>query len=223
MHSPRRFFALAFILLATLVSVSVVHGLWTDRWDAKTGQPCPLELEQMPVIVGGWEGKTVEEPSRQQILAEGTNNYLVRRYVNHGDGAVATVLLTHGRPGPLVMRHLPTECYLASGYELVGEPKRFRSQSSDKQVDEFWVGTFKKSSDVLPVTVRVYWSWTGTGLWQTPERPRLTFARYSVIYKLYVSQNLRSENEEFEGAPAHDLIKELTSAMRGSIFSSNRP
>jgi hypothetical protein len=223
MLGSRRFFALAVILIATLVSVSVVHGIWTDRWVAKTGMPSPLDLEKIPVIAGGWEGKTVEGPSAQQILADGTNNYLVRRYVNHADGALVNVLMTHGRPGPLVMRHLPTECYLASGYELVGEPKRFLSPSSDKQVDEFWVATFKKTTDVVPVTVRVYWSWSADGLWQIPERPRVTFAPYPVIYKLYVTQNLRSENEEFEGAPAHDLIKELTSAMRGSIFSSVRP
>ena len=219
MLSPSRFVALTLILLGSLLSVGFVHGLWTDRWSSRTGQKI-LEMEKLPLIIGAWEGKPVHQDSDEQVFPD-PDTFLVRRYVNHNDGTAATVMLTRGRPGPMVIRHLPTECYPSSGYELVGEPKRFLSQSPDTNApDQFWVATFKKGADDFPVSVRVYWSWSGTGHWQAPERPRVTFARHWMLYKLYVVQGIRDENEESEGAPVHDLIKELTSAMRSSIFSS---
>jgi hypothetical protein len=219
MLCPRRFIALTLILLATLLSVGFVHGLWTDRWISRTSQKI-LEMEKLPLIVGAWEGKPVHQDADEQVFPD-PGTFLMRRYVNHNDGTAASVMLTRGRPGPMAIRHLPTECYPSSGYQLVGQPKRFLSPSPDNKVpDQFWVATFKKGADDFPVSVRVYWSWSATGLWQAPDRPRVTFARHWMLYKLYVVQNIRDENEESEGAPVHDLIKELTSAMRSSIFSS---
>jgi hypothetical protein len=218
MLCPRRFVALAFIILATLLSVGFVHGLWTDRWSSMTASQ--EIMEKLPLSLGAWEGKPFHQDSDEQIFPD-PSIFLLRRYVNHDDGTAASVMLTRGRPGPMVMTHLPTDCYPNSGYDLVGQPKRFRSQSLDSKIpDEFWVATFKKGADDFPVSVRVYWSWSATGQWQTPDRPRVTFARHWVLYKLYVVQTIRDENEELESAPVHDLIKELTSAIRSSIFSS---
>jgi hypothetical protein len=223
MPYPRRFVALAFIFLATLLSVGVVHGLWIERWSSRTSSQEILEMNNLPLSVGAWEGKSLSQGSDEQIFPD-SSKFLLRRYVNHGDqynGAAASVMLTRGRPGPMVTLHLPIHCYPSAGYDLVGPPKRFLSQSPDSAVpDEFWVATFKKGADDFPVTVRVHWSWSATGQWQTPDRPRMTFSRYWVLYKLYVVQNIRDEDEESEAAPVHDLIKELTRAMRSSIFSA---
>jgi hypothetical protein len=215
---PYRFVGLTIVLLATLVGVGFTHGLWTERW-ASSAQEI-LELENVPLTAGRWQGTTIEDKSSEQAFGN-VNHYLLRRYVNRYDGTVGTVLLTRGRPGPMLIKHLPTECYISAGYELVGKPKRYISQIDDKASDEFWVATFKKNSGTIPVVVRVYWSWSGTGEWQIPDRPRFTFAKFPMLYKLYVIQNLPTENEPLEGAPIHDLIKELSTSMRGSIFASD--
>ena len=220
MRCPRQFIALALILLATLLSVGFVHGLWTDRWPSGTAGQEISEMEKLPLNVGAWEGKPLHPDSEEQITQE-LGNFLLRRYVKHNDGTAASVMLTYGRTRPMILAHLPTECYPNTGWNLVGQPKHFRSQSLDNKVpDEFWVATFKKSADDFPASVRVYWSWSATGQWLAPDRPRMTFARYWMLYKLYVVHPIRDENEEIEGAPVHDLIKELTSAMRGSVFAS---
>jgi hypothetical protein len=142
------------------------------------------------------------------------------RYVNRTDGTAVQVMLTRGRPGPMVIRHLPTECYVSSGFELVEQPKRYFSESPGKVADEFWVATFKKSAEVVPTIVRVYWSWTGTGRWSTPPQPRLTFAHEHVLYKLYVVRPLLHENDELEDSPVHNFIKVFTDSMRESFFPS---
>jgi hypothetical protein len=221
MLSPRRFIALVFILLVTLLSVGVVQGLWTDRWVSRIASQEELaaEMEKIPLNVGAWEGKAVQE-NPDYHPQDAANNYVKRRYVSHTDGTVASIMITRGRPGPIVIKHLPTECYPSSGYQLVGEPKRYLSDSDGKVPDEFWVATFKKSNEIVPTSVRIYWSWSGSGQWQIPDRPRMTFARYPVLYKLYVVRILVNENEELEGAPVHDLIKELTRAMRLSFFAA---
>ena len=120
---PQRFVALAVILLATFLSVGFVHGLWTDRWVSKTASHEALvaEMEKVPLNIGKWEGQTVQDnPDYRPI--DDANSYVVRRYINKADGSGASVMITRGRSGPLVIKHLPTECYPSSGYELVGEP-----------------------------------------------------------------------------------------------------
>src|SRR6266852_4737772 len=204
---PARFAVLAFALISTLVSVGVVHGLWTNRWGAGFAGQDISDMEKLPLEIGPWEGQTIEDEVTKQLRA-GSNNFLSRRYVNHTDGTVACVMLTRGRPGPMVIKHLPTECYESNGYQLVVRPKRHLTNG--KVPDQFWYATFKKTTDVIPIVQRVYWSWSATGQWQTPENPRLTFARYPVLYKVYVVQTLVNENEPpYEGAPVHDLIEDL--------------
>jgi hypothetical protein len=219
MVSPRRFIALVFIVLAAFLSVGVVHGLWTERWASigPSHDELAAEIEKVPLRLGSWEGKT-EEISSHPLMA-GATNYALRRYVNHADGTVAKVMLTRGRPGPMVIRHLPTECYVSNGYELVDGPKQFLSENPGKAADEFWVATFKKTTDVAPWIVRVYWSWTGDGRWRTPDRPRMTFASHHMLYKLYVVRPLPNENDEAESSPVHAFIKDLTGAMRESFFT----
>lgn len=222
MSSKRRFVILALVLLGTFLSVGLVHGLWTERWISRRASQEELyaEMEKVPLTLGAWDGKPADEDTMRTPI-DAANNYALRRYVNRNDGAVVTMMLTRGLPGPLVLRHLPTECYPSNGFETIAEPTRYVATNPDgKPADEFYVATFKKS-DVTPFAVRVYWSWSATGRWQTPERPRMAFASYPMLYKLYVTRVLPKENEAFEGSVVHDFIKELTNAMRQSFFVGN--
>jgi len=219
MLHPQRFITLAIILLATLVSVGFVQGIWTERWVVRDDSKEIIELEKVPLTVGSWDGKTIEDAPSHPLLPD-ASNCIQRRYVNRLDGTVATMMITRGLPGPMVIKHLPTECYVSNGYELVDGPNKFFSDRTDSKVpDEFWVSTFKKTKDLVPVTVRVYWSWSGDGQWQAPDRPRFTFARFPMLYKLYVIKALNDEKESFDNAPVHDLIQNLTQEMRRSFFT----
>src|SRR5690242_5383246 len=106
-------------MLVTLLGVGFVHGLWTGRWDSGLASGEMLELEKVPLVVGAWEGKAIQEDAARDVLPD-PENFLFRRYVNHSNGNVASIMLTRGRPGPMVIKHLPTECYVSSGYEMVG-------------------------------------------------------------------------------------------------------
>lgn len=222
MHSIR-FVALTLILLATLVGIGIAHGLRTDRWASEVSNASELQaLEKMPAQIGNegelgsWQGKTIHRDNLREALPDESTT-MVRRYVSRENESVA-VLLTRGRSGPMVIKHLPTECYPSSGYDIVGSPKRYLTKH--QPADEFWVATFKKSNQAFPLVVRVYWSWSADGRWQTPDQPRLTFARHATLYKLYVVQDIPNENVTFEGSPVHDFIDKFTDAMRSSFFVS---
>jgi hypothetical protein len=220
MAFPGRCIVLSFVVLASFLSVGFVHGLWTDRWVSRGASHDELvaEMEKVPLTFGAWEGKTVYVSSHP-LLPDATN-FALRRYVNQKDGTALQVMLTRGRPGPMVIKHLPTECYPSSGFEVVEPPKRFFSEATGKVTDEFWVATFKKTAEVVPTIVRVYWSWTGTGRWQTPPQPRIAFAHDRVLYKLYVVRPLLHEDDEVEASPVHDFIRVFGDAMRKSFFPS---
>src|SRR4051794_5686375 len=113
MVANRRFYFTFVLVAATLVGLGIVHGLWTDRWGALiASDQLAAHLDQVPMTVGAWEGKPIEGSQTALPLAERTST-LVCRYVNQQDGNTVSVLLNCGRPGPMVIKHLPTECYVS--------------------------------------------------------------------------------------------------------------
>jgi hypothetical protein len=46
-----------------------------------------------------------------------------------------------------------------------------------------------------PVEQEVFWSWSADGRWLTPNYPRLTFASYPILYKLYVVRTLGDDEK----------------------------
>jgi Protein of unknown function (DUF3485) len=216
MAYPVRFYVLTATVLVALLGVGIAHGFWTNRWASdQLSDEQMAEMEQLGLRIGGWEGRTIPREQVREALAD-TTECMQRRYVNPLDGSSCAVLLTRGRPGPMVIKHLPTECYPSSGFAIVGEPKRFLT--NNKIPDEFWVATFKKTTEAFPLTVQVYWSWSGDGQWRVPEQPRLAFAKFHSIYKMYVVQTLVNENEPMERAPIHEFIAALTNDARTTIF-----
>jgi hypothetical protein len=48
---------------------------------------------------------------------------------------------------------------------------------------------FRKEPSAVPLHIRTYWSWFGSGSWQVPTSPRVAFARQSRLFKMYVTQS----------------------------------
>ena len=168
----------------------------------------------MPLTIGRWEAKTVQDKSVQQVFGD-SHSYLLRRYLNQSDGTAATMMAdARALPGPMLIqafthRVLPQFRLRVSG---ATEALYFPKVQDNGQSDEFWVATFKKTTDAIPMVVRVYWSWTATGGVASTLSVHVSRSqkRYPMLYKLYVIQNIANENAPFDGAPVHDLIKELT-------------
>lgn len=218
---PTRFVVLTATLLIALIGVGIVHGFWTNRWASdQVSDEQMAAMENLGRLIKAkndtvaWEGKDIPREQVREALVDSTK-CLQRRYTNLIDGNSCSVLLTRGRPGPMVIKHLPTECYPSSGFELVGAPKRYLTS---KASDEFWVATFKKTAEAFPLTVRVYWSWSGDGHWRAPDQPRMAFAKFQSIYKLYVIQTVSNDDDAAGREQIQDFVAALTDATRKDLF-----
>lgn len=198
-------YASAFFLVALS---GVVHGLWTGRWGHSADlQAAAARCDGVALNLGDWEGEPAPVNARQLAIAE-VAGYLSRRYVNRLTGQTVSVLLLCGRPGPMSV-HNPEICYQGAGFQLVGkqEQRRTEPDAAGGQA-EFWTARFSRPG-VPPEVIRIFWSWRDKGPWVAPANARLTFARSSHLYKLYVVRHLASPDELLEGDPCLDLLQVL--------------
>lgn len=231
------------LLLASMFGLGgYVHGILTDRFPQGVPEDIAARFEQIPMTIGDWQGIAVKDDLGGAIKLGHDRNFQ-RQYVNQKDGTSVNVLVTSGRPGPMVVQHLPTECYPCAGYETAEQPKRFllghskRTATSGKSekdaelavesgastkdsgaADDFFVARFKKMREEGPLNVRVYWSWTGDGVWKTPENPRIEFAGVKTLYKVYFARTMADESETFDGSPVHAFMQAMCKEMRDSVF-----
>ena len=114
--------------------------------------------------------------------------------MNRTTGAAVGLLVTCGRPSGMVIEHNPKECYKQLGFEEVGEGRKVSAGPADARGD-FYAHTFVKAAPTGTTRVRVLWAWGDGRGWSFPDRPRVAFARKPVLYKLYVTRDLLSEDE----------------------------
>jgi hypothetical protein len=80
--------------------------------------------------------------------------------------------------------HTPDICYAAAGYRIGGSQEHVGPYFEG---NDFWAATFVKTDTVLPQQLLVLWSWSRDGSkWSAPERPRVDYARFPSVYKLYI-------------------------------------
>jgi hypothetical protein len=73
---------------------------------------------------------------------------------------------------------------------------------------------------VVPQRLRICWSWNGSGKWEAPANPRLAFARYSALCKLYVITDVSSSKNSSpsdEHKTAEDLLRQLLPALQSEL------
>jgi hypothetical protein len=202
--------------LTVVIAAGVVHGLWTDRWVAAE-QPtsAAARLDQLPMVLGDWEGQTVEIDARD---LESIAGYLSRRYVNRRDHDEVSVFLVCGRSGPVAI-HTPDLCYAASGYEVGPRTVYAAPQDPDRPAAEFFTAQCKKTKATGQTQLRIFWSWYAGGAWRVAENPRLTFVRNPVLYKLYLVHKTVSASAPFAEDPCNDLMKHLLPELERTVFS----
>jgi len=193
--------------LATVIGTGLVHGYWTGRWETDSQrEQAAMPLEEIAFDLGDWHGVDREPASR---APEPMLGYLYRLYKNRKTGAVVYLSLVYGRHGPVSI-HTPGVCYDASGFR-VGERSRFTAPGTT--ADFFTADAVKKRSDNQTVQ-RILWSWNAGGRWQVADSPRLTFARYPTLYKLYLVREMNAAGEPFDDDPCMDLLKLLLPEMQ---------
>jgi hypothetical protein len=207
------------IAFVIVIVSGVVHGLWTDRW----GPPAEIDaaakrLHEANLLrdLGDWQG-TKFDVDKKQLDQAGIPGSLGRRYKNKVTGAEVTMVLVCGR-SMKVAAHTPDVCYPNAGFVQKGDPKQYTIKDElTNQEGQFWVATFSKMVAGVPTHLRICYAWKDSGPWQAPEDPRMTFVGQTLLYKIYVQREMKSDQETFETDPCKDLIERLLPALETTL------
>src|SRR5205807_802913 len=171
---------------------------WRDRWgDQQVLADSAAGLAGLPMTIGDWEGQALDlqlSPRDEALMTR----LMARRYTSRLNASAVSILLVCGRPGPVSV-HTPDVCYEGIGYEMAAAPVRYAAREGSSAASaQFWLADFERQQAAVPVRLRILWSWHAGGAWQAPDDPRLTFARFPVLYKLYVIREMASGDERLE-------------------------
>lgn len=192
-----------------LVLVSgVIDGVWSNRWGTRLDmRAAAARLEELPLELGPWRGQAAKLDAREAQAAELAGSVL-RKYTNRQTGDTAQVLLVCGHPGAVSV-HTPDVCYAGAGYAAEGPLQRYEHKDPAGRTDAFVVGDMARTAPGGSDRLRIFWSWSDGTSWQAPRRPRLTFARAPILYKLYVLRAPPGAAGPTDKDPCADLIGRL--------------
>jgi hypothetical protein len=204
----------AVLASAGLIACGLVHGYWTDRWVPATApQEAADRLESLPLEIGDWRGERIEVKPTQG--GEGIAGCIQRRYVHRQSGVIMVLALVCGRPGPVSI-HTPEVCYGASGYD-VGPRSRYSCEPGDRPA-AFWTADATRIKTTEETRLRLYWGWNSSQGWTATDEPRMEFARFPVLHKLYVLRELSSKDEHPPEEPCEAFLRVLLPVLDRSLF-----
>jgi hypothetical protein len=183
-----------FVVCALLGVTGWLHGRWTDRWGTVPEvRAAAAALPSVPMVIGDWEGRDITR-EESELVYRSDNPQVIRRYVHRSTGAVVGLLVTCGRPSGMVIEHNPKTCYTELGFEEPTEGRKVLVGPPEAR-GEFFAHTFVKTTTATTTRLRLLWSWGDGRTWSFPDRPRVAFARNQVLYKIYVTREMLSEDE----------------------------
>ncbi|HEV3262991.1 MAG TPA: exosortase-associated EpsI family protein [Gemmataceae bacterium] len=204
-----------------LIGYGLAEGLWTNRWvHSGAIESAVARLAEVPLTIGDWDA-TAKELSPREVEAGQIDGYLSREYVNRQTRTAVSVLIVCGRPGPIAV-HSPEVCYAGAGYQVAAEPvKHAVTVAATGESATFKTARFLSPENALPDPLRIFWAWTGDGVWKAPDNPRLQFAGSPVLYKLYVVRHTGNGDASLDKEPALKLVQLLLPELQKSLFAAH--
>jgi hypothetical protein len=206
------------IAIPIVIAAGYVHGRWIDRWSpAQAVEAATAKLAAVPTTLGDWQGRLIEL-DQKTIDRAGIAGYVMRRYEHGPSGTAVSVLLVCGRPGPIAA-HTPEVCYGGAGFEPLGESAQQAIRPAPAGPPaEFLTAVFGKPNAAVPTYLRIFWSWNGGEGWETSDSPRLRFARYPSLYKLYIVREMATADGAAGDDPSLAFVKDLLPALDRALF-----
>ncbi len=181
-----------------VVGVTVVHGMWTERWKARgvsqeLEQAAALLERAFPESFGEWRLERELEGDPKELERAGAVGHISRLYRNSRSKARVSAFVVCARPHD-ASGHTPDRCYPGAGFEVGEAEHRQTIPLSDGRSAEAFTGTFRKSGQML----RIFWTYgmrdkasiakediSGSRTWVAPHLARIALDSEPAVYKLY--------------------------------------
>jgi len=208
--------------LGLLLASEFLHGRWTNRWTtsgALEAACARLPKRDESLILGDWKGMPGSSIRDQDLVIGEIAGYYYQVFTN-SKGYAIHVLIVCGRPGPIAV-HSPEICLGGEGFDMEGAKKRQSvAVPSLNQPAEFWVSQFYRYEGGIRRDRRQFWTFSPNGSWTADDNPRLNFAGFPALYKIYVMRELSRKDEKLEEDPILDFIKFFMPEIQKRLFSS---
>ena len=222
-----RWFAIpvAFVLIA---ASGIASGLWDNRWFVSNElATISRRIDALPLDLGAWKGEDVDpDPDKTaRLIRQGTVHALKTRvYSNIHTGQTVNILLATGRPGP-ISTHNPMTCVVGQG--LMAQA----SDPADKTIEVPPLGTVHYTRcNIKNIAAAgrteewtIYWTWHSAKGWIATNNPRLSFASYRALTKLYVTRSntefaLGMAKESEDTDPALQFLKDCLPLIDQALY-----
>lgn len=170
---------------ALVVAVTVLQGVWTERWhtrDVSAALKRDAEILErvFPERFGDWELERELESNPKELQVAGAVGHVSRSYRNVRTKARVSAFVVCATPYH-ASAHTPDRCYPAAGFEIAEQEHRQTVPLADGRKAETLTGTFSKQGQ----TLRVFWTYGVDGQWVAPQIARIELDKFDAVYKFY--------------------------------------
>jgi len=172
--------------VALVAAVTVLQGMWTDRWGnrdvgAALKRDAAILERVFPERFGDWELESELESDPKELERAGAVGHIARLYRNVRTKSRVSAFMVCATPHD-ASGHTPDRCYPGAGFEIGESEHRQAVPLTDGRKAETFTGTFRKQGQ----TLRVFWTYGVDGKWVAPQIARIELAGTDAVYKLYV-------------------------------------
>ena len=195
---------LALVLVMLLTAGSV--RWWQEarvRAGALAARVTPFPLEDIPRVLGTWEGVDAELDPRI-ARATGAVDRLYRRYVDRATGVALEVIVLYGPPTDLFI-HAPENCYPSAGYVQTGGPisrlipsttaAARGGEGGGEEPAPFRALVYSRGDGPSAERQEVYYAWRLGGRWALNLGTFKQVERVSGMYKIQVGRRVTTSEQ----------------------------
>lgn len=220
--------------VALVAGVTLLQGLWTDRWKDKS---VSRELEQaaklmeavFPTTFGDWELERDLESDPKELERAGAVGHISRLYRNARTKTRVSAFVVCARPHD-ASGHTPDRCYPGAGFQIGEAEHRQAVTLADGGTAEAFTGTFLKSGQ----TLRIFWTYgtrdaasvraenvAASRTWIAPQIARLALANEPAVYKLYAIVDETRISTPQAMVECEDFLANLLPALDSALVAGD--
>lgn len=189
----------------------------TGEGDEKLAAFTKAVVENVPKSFGNWESE--EAPlSPEEFKLTNCTGYVSRVYKNKSTGDEISVYVVTGTARHITI-HTPQWCYRAAGFVQNGAAQPYEVALPEANAPvSFTTASFQKDTEQGKQQLRIFWSFTDDGHWESPNDAKMYYAWRGAMFKVYLISPETRALESLEQSPNVAFAKEFMPVLNEALF-----